>query len=388
MKQGRERSLRNRHPWIFSGAVAELPSFEDGELLPVVAADDSPLALAYFNSRSSIIGRVLSFDPAVVQSPPPVETILEQHLSRAIALRASTVPPHTSAYRLVNGESDQLPGLIVDRYDQVLVVQIGTLGMARLKPHLVSLLRSLTGARSIYERSNLPSRREEGLATEQGLLYGEEVGEVHFTEHGLQFCTNIPEAQKTGFFLDQREMRALVKQYASGRRVLNCFAYSGAFSVYAAAGGARETTSVDISATACALAEQNLALNGFHRPAHRVEVADVFDYLRSMSTPFDFIVLDPPAFAKQRPHVPQACRGYREINRVALSHLSAGGLLLTCSCSYHVDEELFQKTVFEAARDAGRFVRIIQRHRLAPDHPVSIYHPESAYLKSLLLYVE
>ena len=382
LKKGRDKPIRHHHHWIFSGAVQSLPDFEDGEILPVLNIDGEFLGSAYFNRRSSIIGRMLSFDGT------PALDAVGRKLAGALALRNKLVEPLTSAERLVNGEGDGLPGLVVDRYGEVVVLQVATLGMEKLKPVILDHLVKAVGPRSIYEKSDLPTRAEEGLSDFEGVLYGEDIASVEITEAGLRFLVEIRGAQKTGFYLDLRESRGLVRSLAERRRVLNCFCYTGGFSVAALAGRAASVDSVDSSGPAVALAKHNLSLNGFPETGNRFVVADVFEYLRREGPLYDFIILDPPAFAKKRADVVPACRGYKDINRLALKKAGSESLLLTLSCSHFVDEPLLQKVVFQAAAEAGREVRIIQRHRLAYDHPVNVFHPESEYLKGFLLYVQ
>lgn len=383
LKPGKDKPIRNRHHWIFSGAIKHLPSCNGGECLPVYSAEQELLGWGYFNPKAKIVGRMLSFDDT-----PPHEAIYN-HLQSALALRKVSFDSEiTNAYRLVNGEGDLLPGLIIDCYGDVLVMQIGTLGMQLLRPLIVDWLVKTIQPQSIFEKSLLPSRREEGLTDQQGALFGPEPANIiEIRENGLQFLVSIPYGQKTGFFLDHRDMRLLVGQLSLDKRVLNCFAYTGGFSVYAAVWGAQEVDSVDISAAAMKMAEQNLALN---ESAHagRCITADVFEFLREQPLNYDLVILDPPAFAKRQKDVVQACRGYKDINRVAMQKMPKGSFLLTSSCSYHVDEKLFQQVVFQAAIEAGRQVKIIGRHRMAVDHPVNICHPESDYLKSLVLYIE
>jgi 23S rRNA (cytosine1962-C5)-methyltransferase len=382
LKKNRDKPIRHRHHWIFSGAVQSLPEFEDGDILPVLSNEGEFLGSAYFNRKSAIIGRMLCFDRT------PVRQSIEQSLLGAIAMRKELVEPAGSAQRLVNGEGDGLPGLVVDRYGDVLVIQVATLGMEKLKPVILGHLLAALSPRSIYERSDLPTRREEGLPEFQGHLYGEKVDNVEIVEDGLRFLVEIPGSQKTGFYLDLREMRGLVRSLAGGRRVLNCFCYTGGFSVAALAGGASCVDSVDSSEPAISLAKRNLTLNGFSGDENRLVVADVFEFLRRELPAYDFIILDPPAFAKKKADIVPACRGYKDINRLALSKIGPRGLLLTLSCSHFVDETLFQQVIFQSAAEAGRGVRVIQRHRLAYDHPINLFHPESEYLKALLLYVK
>jgi len=383
LKPGRDKAVRNRHHWIFSGAVRDLPEFEDGAILPVRSAGGELLGHAYFNRRSSIIGRMLSFG---AEAP---ETAVRRSVERALALRAAFFDPAvTNARRLVNAEGDGLPGLVADLYDDVLVLQIATLGMDRLKPLVVDLLAGALRPRAVLEKSDLPARRDEGLEDFEGLLAGEPVDRVRILDDGIPYWVSLAGGQKTGFYLDQRGSRALVRRCAAGRRVLNTFAYSGSFSVCALLGGAAWADSVDASAAALALARDNFELNGLAPDAGAFITADVFEFLRGPALDHDFIILDPPAFAKKRTDVVQACRGYKDINRLALQRVKAPGLVLTFSCSHFVDEGLFQQVVFQAAGEAGRRVRILQRHRQAFDHPVNVFHPETAYLKGFLLYVD
>lgn len=383
LKPGKEKPIRNRHHWIYSGAIATMPQDVEGGCLPVFSSEGEPLGWGYFNKKNTITGRMVSFDQT-----PPEEAIVRQ-LKAAYSLRLQLFEgKETTAYRLVNGEGDLLPGLIIDRYNDVLVVQISTLGMVHMKPLIVEWLVKNLSPASIYEKSLLPSRREEGLNDEQGALFGTvPAGAVEVSENGLRFLVSVLHGQKTGFFLDHREMRQWVREVSKGKRVLNCFSYTGGFSIYAAAGGAIGVDSVDISAPAVQLAEKNMALNGFSSTNHRFIAADVFDFLRNEPLNYDLVILDPPAFAKRQKDQVSACRGYKDINRIALQKMPAGSILLTSSCSYHVDAALFQTVLFQAAVEAGRNVRIIGRHSLAPDHPVNLCHPEGDYLKSLILYV-
>ena len=383
LHKNKEKAIRNRHHWIFSGAIKRFPpDFENGGILPVRSFDGEHLGYAYFNQKCSIAGRMLSFDETA-----PLEAV-KKSIEDAIVLRTQLFDEKTNAFRLINGEGDNLPGLVVDRYADVLVVQIATLGMEKLKPFLVEFLTDKFSPRCIYEKSTLPSRREEGLADFEGLIAGKMKNTVEIVEDGIRFLIELAGSQKTGFFLDQREMRKLVRSHSAGKRLLDCFSYTGGFSVYALAGGAVHVDLVDTSEKALALARQNLKLNGFESASSQFYAADVFDFLRQKELSYDFIILDPPAFAKKKSDVKQACRGYKDINRLVFQKIPARSLVLTFSCSYFVDEALLQKVVFQAAKDAKRNVRIIQRHHLAYDHPISVFHPESSYLKGFLLYVD
>ncbi|MBX7223105.1 MAG: class I SAM-dependent rRNA methyltransferase [Blastocatellia bacterium] len=383
LHKGKEKALRNRHHWIFSGAVKHLPQVENGSVVEVYSCEREFLGIAYLNRKCSILGRMLSF------SERHLTTVLEKAIRRAVALRQMLFAhKDTNAYRLVNSEGDEIPGLIVDQYNDVLVMQISTLGIEKLKKEILEILIKELNPKSILEKSTGPSRREEGLRSLEAVHWGEPVPSVEIRENGLRLAVNLETGQKTGFFLDQREMRSLVESFAQGRRVLNCFSYTGGFSVAALRGGAASVHSVDISESAIEEAKNNCALNGYSDEKNEFSVADVFTFLREKKNACNFVILDPPAFAKKKQDVIPACRGYKEINRLALAGVPSQSLVLTSSCSHHVDEKLFQQVVFQAAGEASRSVRILERHRLAPDHPVNIFHPEGSYLKSLLLYVE
>ncbi|MCX6565495.1 MAG: class I SAM-dependent rRNA methyltransferase [Candidatus Aminicenantes bacterium] len=380
---GKEKAIRNRHHWIFSGAVRRFPDFEDGSLLPVRDAKGGFLGCGYFNRCSSIVGRMITFD----ETPP--DEALEDAVRRAIALRTRALGDSTDAYRVINGEGDGIPGLIVDRYGNVLVLQVSTLGIERLKPVILDLLERLISPETIIEKSNLPSRKEEGMAPFEGLLRGRPADMVEIRENGLRFQVNLAASQKTGFYLDQRENRVLARSLAPGRRVMNAFCYTGGFTVAVWAGGAESVASIDISGPAVELARSNVALNGFENRDNIFTVGDVFEVLRERDlTEYDLIILDPPAFAKRKSEVVSACRGYKDIHRIVFQKCPAASVVLTFSCSYFVDDKLFRQVVFQAAGEAGRRVRILGRHRQAADHPVNIFHPESDYLKGLLLYVD
>lgn len=378
LKPGKEKPVLNRHHWIFSGAVANLPSFEPGAILPVESSKGTLLGHAYFNKASSIVGRMIAFG----EEEPLVA--ITRLIRNAIHFRKSLFDNKTTAYRLINGEGDNLPGLIVDVYGDVLVIQISTLGMEKLKPHVLKLLQEELKPHAILEKSLLPSRKEEGLAPFQGMLLGKMPEPLIVLENGLKFQVDPINGQKTGFFLDQRQMRAYVRGVSKGKRVLNVFAYTGGFTVYALAGGASNADSVDISQDAMDMAKINCSLNGFEG---KFFAEDAFEFLRKSQLDYDLVILDPPAFAKKAKDVVQACRGYKDINRVALQKMPPGSTLITCSCSHFIDEKLFGQVLFQAAIEAKREVRIIGKHQLASDHPVNLFHPEGSYLKSLVLYL-
>lgn len=383
LKAGKEKAIRQRHHWIFSGAVHSFPSFENGEILSVYSFDHQFLGYAYFNRRSGIVGRMLSFDET------PALEALEKNLKKALDLRKHFFNPEfTNSYRLVNGEGDGIPGLILDCYGDVVVLQSSTLGIDKLKSWIVHWIREHLNPITIYEKSQLPSRREEGIENQHGFLFGKEQDAFSFMENGLLFTSSLEKSQKTGFFLDHREMRQMVRDLSKGKKILNAFSYTGGFTISALAGGAARVDSVDISEEAIQKVKEHTALNGFSVVENRCFTEDVFNFLREKELSYDLIILDPPAFAKKQKDIIPACRGYKDINRLAIQKMPSQSLLLTCSCSYYVDEGLFQKVIFQSALEAKREVRIIGKHRLGIDHPVNVYHPESHYLKSLLLYID
>jgi 23S rRNA (cytosine1962-C5)-methyltransferase len=382
LKPGRDKALRNRHPWIFSGAIESAPPFENGDVLPVYSSPGEFLALAYFHKENSISGRVLTF------LDEPVENALEQRISEAIALRSKMFDRElTNCYRLINAEGDGIPGLIVDVYDDLAVLQINTWGIERLKGLILQKLSSKLKLRGIYEKSQSSARRQEGLPDAVGALFGQCPKEMLVKENGILFLVGVEDGQKTGFFLDQREMRRLVGRLCKNKRVLNCFSYTGGFSLFALKGGAESVTSIDSSEEACRYAMENTLLNHFPLAQHEVIRADVFDYLKHNKDSFDIVILDPPAFAKKRQDVNDACRGYKEINRRSFEMMPPNSYVLTSSCSHYIDEDLFQQLIFQAAIEAKREAAICSRHVQATDHPISLFHPEGGYLKSLLLHI-
>lgn len=382
LKGGKEKIFYQRHHWLFSGAIAAFPEkFENGALYPVVSARGELLGHAFFNRNCSLCGRVVSFGK---EDP---HKAIQENIRRAIALRKSVFhEASTNAYRLINGEGDRLPGLIVDRYGEYLVMQIGTLGMEKIKPFLLETILAAFPVRGIYEKSLLPSRLEEKLPFFEANLWGEEAEKIAIIENGQRFWISYKRGQKTGFFLDQREMRNLVGSHCAGKRVLNCFAYTGGFTVYALKQGALAVDSVDASEEALKMAKENLELNEL--PQQEFHACDAFAFLREKPLDYDLIILDPPAFAKKKGDVSKAYLGYKEIHRQVFQKAPSGCLLLTCSCSYHFDADLFQKLVFQVANETKREVKILGRHRLGIDHPVNLFHPESEYLKSLFLLIE
>jgi 23S rRNA (cytosine1962-C5)-methyltransferase len=383
LKPNRERSVQQRHPWLFSGAIAQADA-EPGDVVSVRDSRGSHLAWGYYNPRSQIQVRVLRWGDA-----PPDEAWWQAQLRRAVGFRAPLLADgRTTAARLVNAESDGLPGLVVDQYGEWLVLQALTLGIDRQKSQLAEMLLEATGAKGVWERSDDSVRGLEGLDEEAGLLAGAAPPEeVVLLENGVRFRVDFARGHKTGFYLDQRDNRALVGGHSAGKEVLNCFAYTGGFSIYARLSGAKHVTSVDTSQPSLEVAVENYALNGLDAEQDEFIVADVFDLLRDYreeGRAFDLIVLDPPKFAYSKGQVEAACRGYKDINLNAFHLLRPGGLLFTFSCSGLVSPDLFQKVIFGAALDAGVEAQILQPLWQSADHPVRLSFPEGAYLKGLV----
>lgn len=387
LKHGRERSLARRHPWIFSGAVEKIHgSPQTGDTLAVCAADGEFLAWAAYSPASQIRARVWSFD----EERPPGPELFEAKIAAALELRRRAVPaPAGDALRLIHAESDGLPGFVVDRYAGVLVVQLLSAGSERWRETLIGIVREQSGCTGIYERSDTDARALEGLASRSGwLAQAASGGLVRILENGIRYEVDVAGGQKTGFFLDQRDNRARVMHLAGGREALNCFCYTGGFTLAALAGGASSVLSIDSSGAALDRARSNLGMNSMDAARADWLEADVFGALRKLRAEdraFDLIVLDPPKFAPTPRDAPRAARGYKDINLNALRLLRPGGLLATFSCSGGVSPELFQKIVAGAAADAGVSLLLRERFAAAPDHPVLIDFPEGEYLKGLLL---
>ncbi|BAL99504.1 MULTISPECIES: class I SAM-dependent rRNA methyltransferase [Caldilinea] len=389
LKPGREKPVRQRHPWIFSGAIASIPNeAADGAVVDVCDAQGGFLARGYLNRRSQIQVRLLTWDAEEV-----IDTAFwRRRLQAAIAMRAELPEVQgCTALRLVNAESDFLPGLTVDRLGDFLVLQAGTLAIDQRKQMLAELLLELTGCRGIVERSEMAVRRLEGLAAVSGVLVGEAPPAlVEVVEDGLIFAVNLLHGQKTGFYSDQRANRRRVAAYCAGKRVLNAFSYTGAFGLHALRSGAEHVVNIDSSVPALELAEVNLRRNGFDPDRWTENIAgDVFQVLRDWQTEperrYDVIILDPPKFAQNQATMERALRGYKEINRLAFGLLRPGGVLATFSCSGLVGADLFQKVVFSAALDAGQDVQFLETLRQSADHPVALTFPEGEYLKGFIL---
>jgi 23S rRNA (cytosine1962-C5)-methyltransferase len=385
LKRDRERSLLRRHPWIFSGAVHALHGRADsGDTVEVCAHDGSVLACAAYSPSSRIVARVWDFARDTVVD----DAFFARRIGAAVALRRALLPPTLLSYRVVNAESDGLPGLTVDRYAGQLVLQATSAGAAANRERIARALAAATGLSAIYERSEGEVLELEGLSPRRGPLLGSEpMAPIAVEEHGVHVAVDVRAGHKTGFYLDQRDNRALVRELAAGRDVLDCFCYTGAFSLCAAAGGARSVTAVDSSDEALAAARANAALNAPAGAAIHFERADVFEFLRRARDArlgYDLIVLDPPKFAPTARHVERATRAYKDINLLAFKLLRPGGLLMTFSCSAAIGAELFQKVVAGAAVDAGADARFTRRLGAGVDHPVALPFPEGEYLKGLL----
>lgn len=384
LNPGREKSLQHRHPWIFTGAVERIKGEpQSGETVAVRDTHGAFLALAAYSPKSQILGRVWTYR----ENETVDEAFLRARLARAIGLRQELVKV-TDGMRLVHGESDGLPGLVVDRYGDTLVMQVLSAGMERWRGALVDLLVDLTGCANLYERSDAEVRELEGLPARAGILRGTLPSPLIIREHGLKFHVDVEKGQKTGFYLDQRDNRRRVGELANDKDVLNCFCYSGGFSLSALQGGARSVLSVDSSAEALALARENVNLNNLAVDRAEWLEADVFKSLRLMrdqGKSFDLIVLDPPKFAPTAHHAANAARAYKDINLWALKLLRPGGLLATFSCSGGVTADLFQKILAGAAMDANVTAQIVGRFAADADHPAVLNFPEGEYLKGLLL---
>ncbi len=393
LKKGREDSLLRFHPWVFSGAIAQIVGTPaEGDIVGVFSQGGDFLAYGHYQI-GSIAVRVLSFAGEDVLSPDFWRNMIGRALRMRVVAGLAGVEA-TNCYRLVHGEGDGLPGLIIDYYDGVCVMQAHSVGMFRAKGQICEALKSVYGSslKAVYDKSSGTAPFKAGLDLVDGYLYRSEDfsdDEQVVLENGHKFFVNWTEGQKTGFFLDQRENRSLVGKYSKGRNVLNLFCYTGGFSVYALGAGAVHVDSVDSSRKAVDMVERNMLLNGFGPSMHTGCCADAIEFLRDVpEDKYDLMIVDPPAFAKHRGALNNALRAYQRLNASAISKVAPGGLVFTFSCSQVVDKEAFALAVFSAAAQTGRSVRILDRLNQPADHAVNIYHPEGEYLKGLLLYVE
>jgi 23S rRNA (cytosine1962-C5)-methyltransferase len=386
LKKGKEHSIQRFHPWIFSGAIAKLDGgVIDGGWVSVLDATGKILGHGHYQN-GSIAVRILSFD-----QEPPTEDLYKQKISAAYVLRqkAGVISTETNAFRLIHGEGDGLPGLIVDYYEGVAVLQAHSIGMHADRMKIAEALQHVLNEKlnAVYYKSKatLPGKLRD--AQHDGYLSGMSAVPHVILEHGNKFYVDWEEGQKTGFFLDQRENRKLLGDFSTGKKVLNTFCYTGGFSIYSLKGGAEFVHSVDASEKAIELTRKNIELNGFNGISNSCFAVDTFEYLKDKKDVYDLIILDPPAFAKHRDARHQAIKGYQRLNSEAMKVIKSGGILFTFSCSQVVDRQLFYDTVSSSAILAGRDVKVLHQLTQPPDHPVSMFHPEGEYLKGLVLYV-
>ena len=386
LRHGKEQSAKRLHPWIFSGAIAKMSGTPDeGDLVKVYSADGEFLAIGHYQ-KSSIAVRILSFNDIAID-----QNFWNERIASAYNYRKQlglVNNSETSCYRLVHGEGDNLSGLVIDYYNGTAVVQCHSVGMFKNLDCIANALQQAMGEQltAIYNKSESTLPFKAGIENNDGLLWGE-IKTENALEYGNSFFIDWIQGQKTGFFIDQRENRKLVEHYAKGKSVLNTFCYTGGFSVYALRGGAKKVVSVDCSARAIELTDKTVAMN-FPDAEHTSVVSDTFKYLDNNKDEFDLIILDPPAFAKHGKVLNNALQGYKRLNMKAIEQIKKGGILFTFSCSQAVSKEEFRKSVFAAAANTKRNVRILHQLTQPADHPISIYHPESEYLKGLVLEVE
>jgi len=392
LRRGKEESLLRRHPWVFSGAIERITEgprpLLEGDIVDVVTKQGEFIARGHWQI-GSIAVRVLSFEREEIDQAWWNRRLAEARtLREALGLVGNT---ETSCYRLVHGEGDLLPGLVVDIYNRTAVVQCHSVGMYLSRQAIATAIREAFGDSidAIYDKSSQTLPFKADLGAIDGYLYGRATERDNIVlENGLKFKVNWEEGQKTGFFIDQRVNRDLVREYSKGRKVLNTFCYTGGFSVAALAGGAKEVVSIDLSERAVKLAEENVAINFGSEAPHRAIACNAVEYLKDIDSDYDLIILDPPAFAKHHKVLGNALQGYKKINARALEKIAPGGILFTFSCSQAVSRDLFRTTIFTAAAIARRKVRIIGQLTQPADHPINIYHPEGEYLKGLVVYVE
>jgi 23S rRNA (cytosine1962-C5)-methyltransferase len=391
LKKGREKAVLRRHPWIFSGAVRDVEGEpESGETVDIIDHHGGFLARGAYSPDSQIRARIWTWE----ESEAIDEEFFRQRIQGAIALRKRWVEsPDTSAYRLIHAESDNLPGLVVDKYNQTLIIQILSAGMERWRDQIIEILAESLDQEPecIFERSDVAVRALEGLRERIGVCHGALPDQpMVISENGLKFKANLITGQKTGFYLDQRDNRQFCREISGGKSVLNCFAFTGGFTVTSLAGGAESVLSIDSSTEAIEMAKENVALNQQPQERCRWIIGDVFEELRTLrdkAESFDMVILDPPKFAPTASQAKQAARGYKDINLYAFKLLNPGGILMTFSCSGGIDEAFFQKIVADAALDAGVDARILFRLSQAPDHPTHLAFPEGRYLKGLVIQV-
>lgn len=386
LRNGKDQSLKRFHPWIFSGAIARMDDgIAEGDIVRVVDSKEEFLAIGHYQI-GSIAVRVLSFTDIEIN-----DSFWFSRLDKALQARrvCNIIRPDNNTYRLVHGEGDRLPGLIIDIYDNAAIIQAHSVGMHMQRKDIARQLRTLYGDKltCIYYKSETTLPYKADLSEESGFLYGK-ASDVVATENGLKFYIDWLKGQKTGFFIDQRDNRSLIEKYSQGKKVLNMFCYTGGFSVYALRGGASVVHSVDSSERAIEMTNRNIALNFPDAANHEAYATDAFSYLRDMDNSYDLIVLDPPAFAKHKDALRNALKGYTRLNAKAMQKIKPGGILFTFSCSQAVNKDQFRLAVFTAAAQSHRFVKVLHQLHQPTDHPINIYHPEGEYLKGLVLYIE
>jgi 23S rRNA (cytosine1962-C5)-methyltransferase len=387
LKPKKEESLLRFHPWIFSGAIQAIEGTpEEGDFVEVYTANRHFLAIGHYQI-GSIVVRVLSFSQVIIDDSFWMERIRTAYSLR-LSLGLAGVD-NNNTYRLIHGEGDNLPGLVIDIYAHTAVMQAHSIGMHHARYQITEALKKVMGdsLHTVYYKSEATLPFKAGLTDVDGYLYGGEIEDIAI-ENGLKFCVDRQKGQKTGFFIDQRDNRSLLEFYAKDRSVLNMFCYTGGFSFYAMRGKAKAVHSVDSSSRAVLLTKKNVELNFPNDTRHEAFAEDAFKYLDSTGKTYDLIVLDPPAFAKHKNVLRNALQGYRKLNAVALGKIRQDGILFTFSCSQVVSKEMFRLTVFSAAAQSGRRVKILHQLTQPADHPVNIYHPEGEYLKGLVLHVE
>ena len=383
LKPKRREAISEKSPWIFSGAIEAVREFdEDGGLCRIYLGEDV-VATGYVNTQTNIAVRVLEFGNVDID----VEFV-RRRFEESRRMKETLLQGCTDAYRLIHAEGDRMPGLVVDKYGDYLVMQSSTAGIDNLRDLIVEALVDVFKPKGILEKSSSTSRKTEGLEPVNQLLYGEVPDEICVTEYGLKYAVDLHGGQKTGFFLDQRENRRIIAQHAKGRTALNCYCYSATMGLCMRNAGVETLHNVDLSEGALELAARNYDLNGIEPGEGEFQAADVKKFLGEMPNDlYDLIILDPPKFTASKRTVNAAIKGYKHINMTALKKIKSGGLLFTFSCSGLVDMELFRKIIFYAAKDAGRDVRIVRPLHADVDHGLSIYHRENEYLKGLMLYV-
>jgi len=385
IKKGKEKAFINRHPWVFSGAIQSLEDPQNGEIVEVIDYKENILGYGFYSYKSQISCRIFHFTKEIVTNFP--DSFFKEKIIKAANLRDKFIDKRkTNCYRLIHAEGDLFPGLIIDIFNESAVIQTLIKGTELLLDIIVDSLYDL-GFKNVYAKNSSVNPIEE-VSQRDYTIAGKIDSNLLVMENSLLFAVDIKEGQKTGFFIDQRKNRELIKQISKEKTVLNAFCYTGGFSVYALAGGARSVHSVDISQSAIAMTEKNVSENFKGLKNHIAIKEDCFNYLRDMDEIYDLIILDPPAFVKSATNIEKGAKGYKDINLNALRKIKKDSFLATFSCSQHISSELFQKIVFSAAADSGRNVQIISHLSQPEDHPINIYHPEGEYLKGLLLHVE